>query len=89
MKLFADLKDPNTTQHFIEATSGTTPPVTNIFVSAVNALGVESNKVQAQGASTAEAGAPAMPSTPPTYTTPYTGPSGGGGGHRLGGGKDF
>lgn len=81
-KLFADLKDANTTQHFIEATSGTTPPVTNIFVSAVSNLG-ESAKVQAQGAATVEAGAPAMPSTPPTYTTPYTG----GAGSRTGGGR--
>jgi hypothetical protein len=79
MKLFADLKDPRTTQHFIETTSGTTPPVTNIFVSAVNAMGVESAKVQAQGAATAEAGAPTMPATPPTYTTPFDRGSGGGG----------
>src|SRR5215470_1948868 len=34
-KLFAEVKDPNTTQHYIEATSGTTPPVTNLFVSAI------------------------------------------------------
>lgn len=79
MKLFADLKDPRTTQHFIETTSGATPPVTNIFVSAVNALGLESAKVQAQGAAAAESGAPSMPSTPPTYTTPFDRGSAGGG----------
>ncbi len=79
-KLFADLKDAHTTQHFIEATSGTTPPVTNIFVSSVSNLG-ESAKVQAQGSAVAETGAPSMPATPPTYTTPYTG-----GGGRTGGG---
>ena len=78
-KLFADLKDAKTTQHFIETTSGATPPVTNVFVSAVSNLG-ESAKVQAQGAAIAESGAPSMPSTPQTYTTPYTGGGSGGSG---------
>jgi hypothetical protein len=78
-KLFADLKDASTTQHFIEATAGTTPPVTNIFVSSVSNLG-ESPKVQAQSAAIAETGAPTMPVTPPTYTTPYTRIVVGGGG---------
>lgn len=79
-KLFAELRDVNTTQHFIEATAGTTPPVTNFFVSSFNKLGVESQKVQIQSAAIVETGAPVMPSTPPTYTTPYTPPSGGGSG---------
>lgn len=83
MKLFAELKDPNTTQHFIEATSGATPPVTNVFVSSFNALRAESAKVQAQGSSTTESGAPSMPSTPPTYTAPYVAPGGGGPGRRT------
>jgi hypothetical protein len=73
---FADILDPNTTQHFIEATAGSTPPVTNIFVSAINALGVESPKVQAQSTAIVEAGAPSMPSTPSTYTSGYSGGSG-------------
>src|SRR5258708_31706059 len=76
-KLFAEVRDPNTTQHFIEATSGATPPVTNIFISSFSKLGIESSKVQAQDVATTEASAPSMPPTPPTYTTPYTAPSGG------------
>ena len=70
--LFAEVHEPNTTQHFVEATAGSTPPVGNFFVSAINKLGKESSIVQVQGAATAEASAPTMPSTPPTYTTPYT-----------------
>lgn len=81
-KLFAEIKDAHTTQHFIEATSGSTPPTVNIFVSSINALGVESPKIQAQGTAVVETGAPVMPATPPTYTVPYTVPQGGGSGGR-------
>jgi hypothetical protein len=85
--LFAEIRDPNTTQHFVETTSASTPPVTNVFVSSINKLGVESTLIQAQGSAVAEAGAPVMPPTPPTFTTPYTSGAGGtgasgGGGHR-------
>jgi hypothetical protein len=65
--LFAELHDPNTTQHFIDSTAGSTPPVTNIFVSSINKLGVESPLVPATGSAITEAGAPTLPSTPPTY----------------------
>ena len=67
LALFAEVKDPNTTQHFIETSSGSTPPATNIFVSSVNNLGIESPLVQAQGTAILEAGAPTMPVTPPSY----------------------
>lgn len=77
--LFAEIRDPGTTQHFIEATAGTTPPVTNVFVSSINKLNQESPRVQVQGAALAETGAPSMPSTPPTYTNNYTGGAGTGG----------
>lgn len=70
MGLFAEIKEPNTTQHFIEATAGSTPPVVNLFVSSVNQLGVESPLVPVQGSAVVEAGAPSMPSTPPTYGAP-------------------
>lgn len=70
--LFAEIRDPGTTQHYIEATSGTTPPLTNLFVSTVNQLGAESPKVQIQGTATAETGAPSIPSTPPTFTINYS-----------------
>lgn len=78
--LFAEIRDPKTTQHFVEATASATPPVTNIFVSALNKLNQESPRVQAQGAALTEAGAPAMPSTPPTYSNKFT--SGAGSGRR-------
>lgn len=73
--LFAEIRDPSTTQHFIESTAGATPPSVNIFVSSINKLNVESGLVQAQGTATIESGAPVMPPTPPTYTTPFTGTS--------------
>lgn len=76
--LYADINDRGTRQCFIEATSGSTPPVVNIFVSSVNNLGVESRKVQAQGQAATEAGAPSMPSVPPGYTA-----TGSGGGDRT------
>lgn len=70
--LFAEIKDPSTTQHYIDATAGSAPPVVNIFVSAFSKLGRESPLVQAQGSSLVEAGAPAMPGTPSTYTGGFT-----------------
>lgn len=75
--LYAEIMDRGTRQHFIEATSGTTPPVTNFFVSSLNSLGVESQRVQAQASASVEAGAPSMPSSPPGYTD-----GGAGGGNR-------
>src|SRR5262249_52711313 len=80
---FADILDPNTQQHFIESTAGSTPPVTNIFVSSINQLGFESAKVQAQSTATVEAGAPTMPGTPPTYTNQFSPGKGPGGRQRL------
>lgn len=65
---FAEIRDPSTTQHYIETTAGSTPPNTNIFVSSLNKLGQESPLVAAQGASLVEAGAPVFPPTPPTHT---------------------
>lgn len=73
--LYAEINDRGTRQHFIEATAGAAPPTVNVFVSSLNALGVESRKIQAQGKATIEAGAPTMPSVPPGYTS---GGSGGG-----------
>lgn len=70
--LFAEIKDPTTVQAFVESTAGASPPTTNLFVSTINQLGVESAKVQIQGVATAEASAPVMPPTPPTYTTDYS-----------------
>ncbi len=69
--LFAEIHEPGTTQHFIDATAGTTPPVTNFFVSSINKLGVESPLVQVQSTALVEASAPVMPSTPPTYQLPH------------------
>jgi hypothetical protein len=80
--LYAEIMDRGTRQHFIESTAGSTPPVTNIFVSSVNSLGIESAKVQAQGQAATEAGAPTMPSVPPGYTD-----TGSGGGNKTTGYK--
>lgn len=70
--LYAELKDPNTNSHFIEVTAGTTPPTVNFFVSSINKLGNESAKVAILGSATSEAGAPTMPTKPPSYSTNYT-----------------
>src|SRR5712664_4744580 len=45
--LYAEIFDRGTRQHFIETTAGANPPVTNLFVSSLNSLGIESQKVQA------------------------------------------
>lgn len=82
--LYAEVMDRGTRQHFIESTSGSTPPSTNIFVSSVNNLGIESAKVQVQGQATVEVGAPVMPSVPPGYTD-----SGSGGGNKNTGYRQF
>ena len=71
--LYQEIRDRGTRQKFIETTSGTTPPVVNVFVSSINALGVESNAVQGQGSAVAETGAPSFPSTPPEYNDTYSG----------------
>lgn len=60
--LFTEIRDRGIRQKFIESTAGATPPQVNIFISSINALGVESAKVQGHGAATAEAAAPTMPS---------------------------
>lgn len=94
-QLLATIGDPNVRQYEINATSGATPPTQNIFVSSVNAAGIESQKVQVQGAATAESGAPSDPSAP--AGSPSSGDTGttgdgstgfkdvpGGGGKKLG-----
>lgn len=65
--LYHEISDRGTRQVLVDATSGTTPPTVNLFVSSMNALGVESVKVQTQGKATAETGAPAIPGVPPGY----------------------
>ena len=72
--LFAEIRDPLTTQWFVESTAGTTPPTVLLFVSSFNNIGVESNKVSVTGSATAETGAPATPATPVAYSTPYAQP---------------
>lgn len=71
--LYQEMADRGTRQCFVETSAGAAPPVTNVFVSSVNLLGYESNKVQAQGQAAVEAGAPPMPPSPPP-----TGNTGGG-----------
>lgn len=65
--LVAKIPDRGTRQYTVPANSGSTPPTTNVFVSSVNALGVESAKVQIQGKATTEAAAPALATLPAGY----------------------
>ena len=60
-RLFEEIRDRGVRQKFIESTAGATPPSVNVFISSINALGVESTKVQGQGSATAEVAAPVMP----------------------------
>lgn len=60
--LYAEIKDRGTRQYFVASTNG---KVVNIFVSALNASGVESPKVSGQG--TPSSATAAMPSVPPDY----------------------
>jgi hypothetical protein len=66
--LYAEINDRGTRQCFVEATAGASPPVVNLFVSSLNSLGIESQKVQVQGQAATEAGAPPMPGPPPGFT---------------------
>lgn len=67
--LFQEIRDRGIRQKFVNSTAGATPPVVNIFVSSVNALGVESAKIQAQGSASADAAATVpMPATRSTTT---------------------
>ncbi len=72
--LFAEIREPLTTQWFVESTAGASPPTVLLFVSSFNKIGVESPKIMVSGAATAEAGAPTTPKTPSAYTVPYTNP---------------
>jgi hypothetical protein len=65
--LVGKIADRGTRNFTVPANSGSTPPSNNIFVSSVNALGVESPKVQIQGKATVEAGAPALAVPPAGY----------------------
>ena len=80
--LFADIRDRGTRQYFIDSTAATSSPKVNIFVSSVNALGRESNKVQVQSSALSETGAPAFPVSNRSFTgsnisSSYSPPGGG------------
>lgn len=78
--LYASIRDKGTRQYFVPASSGASPENINIFVSSINALGVESQKVQVQGKSL-PTGSTTVPSSPPGFTS-----GGSGGGNTNGGG---
>ena len=74
--LYHELADQGVRKLFVECSAGTpSSPQFNFFVSSLNGLGQESPKVQIQGASLPETGAPVMPGVPPGYNS---GSSGGG-----------
>lgn len=67
--LYTEIRDRGNRQCFVESTAATISPVSNFFISSVNSLGKESQKVQAQKAALNESGAPAMPGSPPGFTS--------------------
>jgi hypothetical protein len=71
--LYHEVTDRGTRQMFVETTAGTNPVVTNVFVSSLNALGIESKKTQGQGQAAAETGAPVMPPVPPGFNSGFYG----------------
>lgn len=75
--LYSEIQDPGNRKLYVELSSGSTPPVTNFFISALTADGSESPKVQVQAQALAETGAPSIPDPPPGY-----GSEGSGGGGR-------
>lgn len=66
--LYADQGDRGTRQCFVECTAATVSPTNNFFISSVNALGIESQKVQVQKAAENESGAPATASASTSQT---------------------
>lgn len=71
--LFAEIKDRGTRQCFVPTSAGASPPTVNLFVSSMSIAGVESPTVQVQAKAIAEAGAPALPSAPPEYSSVNSG----------------
>jgi hypothetical protein len=67
--LVGSISDRGTRQFTVPATAGSSPPIINIFITAVNALGLESSPIQVQGKATAESGAPSQPATPPGFSS--------------------
>lgn len=66
--LIAKLPDRGARQYIVPATAGASPSSINVYISAVNQLGVESGKILVSGKATAEAGAPSQPAPPPGYS---------------------
>jgi hypothetical protein len=62
-QLLDTLNDPNVRQYSVPSSAGSSPPTINIFISSFTKRD-ESQKVQVQGAATAESGAPTDPSVP-------------------------
>lgn len=67
--LYTEIRDRGNRQCFVEATAAATSPITNFFISSINQLGRESQKVQVQKAASNESAVPAMPPPPPGYTS--------------------
>lgn len=72
--LAAIIRDGNVRQYSLDASSGTTPPTQNIFISSFTSAGIESYKAQVQGAAIAETSAP--PDPPPPAGSPASGDTG-------------
>lgn len=67
--LYTEIRDRGNRQCFVECTAATTSPTNNFFVSSLNQLGAESQKIQTQKAALNESGAPSMPGTPSGFSS--------------------
>lgn len=70
--LYAENRDRGSRQCFVECTAGTASPMNNFFISSINQLGKESQKIQVQQAALNESGAPATASSPSGFSS-YSG----------------
>lgn len=66
--LVGTISDRGTRIFTVPSSAGSSPPSTNVYVTAVNMLGAESARTLATGKATVEAGAPAQPAPPPGFT---------------------
>jgi hypothetical protein len=87
--LLDTIYDPNVRQYKVQLSAGASPQVTNLFISSFNVRGMQSNPVQVQASSLAEASAPADPAAPANSASDPVSPAGtitnvGGGGRSVG-----
>lgn len=65
--LVGSIGDRGTRIFTVPATAGSSPPSTNVYITAVNTLGAESGRTLTTGKALAESGAPSQPAPPPGF----------------------